>query len=79
MIKYLTRQQISSITLFFKRNKSLILKIIKMFKERIPETDFSSNKLGGPGSIVQIDETMLNYKCKNHRGRSSEIKQTPFQ
>ncbi|KCZ77079.1 hypothetical protein H311_01914 [Anncaliia algerae PRA109] len=74
LIKYLTRQQISSITLFFRRNKSLILKIIKMFKERIPETDFSSNKLGGPGAIVQIDETMLNYKCKSHRGRSSENK-----
>ncbi|KCZ81974.1 hypothetical protein H312_00617, partial [Anncaliia algerae PRA339] len=25
---------------------------------------------GGPGFIVQIDETMLNYKCKSHRGRS---------
>lgn len=28
-------------------------------------------KLGGLGSIVKIDETMLNYKCKSHRGRSS--------
>ncbi|KAM0684830.1 hypothetical protein COBT_003962, partial [Conglomerata obtusa] len=26
--------------------------------------------LGGPGSVVQIDETMLNYRCKSHRGRS---------
>jgi hypothetical protein len=28
--------------------------------------------LGGPGLIVQIDETMLNYKCKSLRGRSPE-------
>ncbi|KCZ78206.1 hypothetical protein H311_00769 [Anncaliia algerae PRA109] len=26
--------------------------------------------MGGPGFIVQIDLTMLNYKCENHRGRS---------
>jgi hypothetical protein len=32
--------------------------------------DYVDNKLGGPGCIVQIDETMLNYKCKSHRGRS---------
>lgn len=25
----------------------------------------------GPGKTVQIDESMLNYKCKSHRGRSS--------
>ncbi|KCZ77920.1 hypothetical protein H311_01063, partial [Anncaliia algerae PRA109] len=25
----------------------------------------------GPGSIVQIDETMMNFKCKSHRGRST--------
>ena len=29
------------------------------------------DKFGGYGNIVQIDETMLNYKCKSHRGRSS--------
>jgi hypothetical protein len=26
--------------------------------------------LGGPGVIVNIDETMLNFKAKSHRGRS---------
>lgn len=36
----------------------------------MPSPDFTENKLGGPGRIVQIDETMLNYKCKSHRGRS---------
>ncbi|KCZ75679.1 hypothetical protein H311_03339 [Anncaliia algerae PRA109] len=28
------------------------------------------NKLGGPSNIVQIDETVMNYKSKSHRGRS---------
>jgi transposase-like protein len=26
--------------------------------------------LGGPGAIIQVEETMLNYKCKSHRWRS---------
>jgi hypothetical protein len=33
--------------------------------------DFRTNKLGGIGKLVQIDKTMLNYKCKSHRGRSA--------
>ncbi|KCZ79342.1 hypothetical protein H312_03264 [Anncaliia algerae PRA339] len=36
--------------------------------------DFRTNNAGGPGKIVQVDETMLNYKCKSHRGRSSRNK-----
>jgi transposase-like protein len=27
-------------------------------------------KLGGPGQVINVDETMMNYKCKSHRGRS---------
>jgi transposase-like protein len=45
-------------------------KVISKLVSLIPPPDFSNDKLGGPGSIVQIDETMLNYKCKSHRGRS---------
>ena len=44
--------------------------IIAKLLELIPKPDFSERKLGGPGKNVQIDETMLNYKCKSHRGRS---------
>ncbi|MGL6009029.1 MAG: hypothetical protein ACRC1D_06200, partial [Culicoidibacterales bacterium] len=40
----------------------------------MPETDFSTNKLSGPGKVVQIDDTMLNYKCKSHRGHSPSNK-----
>ena len=37
---------------------------------KISKIEFENSKLGGPGAVVQIDETMLNYKCKSHRGRS---------
>ncbi|KAM0687620.1 hypothetical protein COBT_001137 [Conglomerata obtusa] len=40
----------------------------------ISTTDFQYNKLGGLGKVVQIDETMLNYKAKSHRGRSPNNK-----
>ncbi|KAG0419258.1 hypothetical protein DMUE_6377, partial [Dictyocoela muelleri] len=53
----------------FDVNPRIIERIIKKLVDKIPEVDFSNNKLGGPGRIVQIDETMLNFKCKSHRGR----------
>ncbi|KCZ80017.1 hypothetical protein H312_02574 [Anncaliia algerae PRA339] len=34
------------------------------------EPNFENNKLGGPGLIVQIDESMLNFKCKSHRDKA---------
>ncbi|KCZ79051.1 hypothetical protein H312_03560 [Anncaliia algerae PRA339] len=40
----------------------------------MPGSNFESNKLGGPGFVVQIDETMLNFKCKSHRGRTANNK-----
>ncbi|KAI5152076.1 hypothetical protein ENBRE01_2551 [Enteropsectra breve] len=48
-------------------NKETVFKIINSLIELIPETDFSENKFGGPGMIIQIDETMLNHAVKNHR------------
>ncbi len=47
-----------------------IYKVVGKSVGLIPEPDFQNDKLGEIGSIVQIDETMLNYKCKSHRGRS---------
>ncbi|KCZ75988.1 hypothetical protein H311_03023 [Anncaliia algerae PRA109] len=47
-----------------------IEKIIKKLIQNLPQTDFSNNKLGGPVFIIQVDEAMLNYKAKSHRGRS---------
>ncbi|KCZ77811.1 hypothetical protein H311_01172, partial [Anncaliia algerae PRA109] len=35
---------------------------------------FTSNILAGPFKIIQIDETMLNFKVKSHRERSPHNK-----
>ncbi|KAM0674204.1 hypothetical protein GVAV_002278 [Gurleya vavrai] len=59
---------------FSEINRSTIYKILNKLVSLIPTSDFSSEKLGGPNRIVQINETMLNFKCKSHRGRSPENK-----
>ncbi|KAM0688209.1 hypothetical protein COBT_000539, partial [Conglomerata obtusa] len=51
-------------------DEKTVLSIIDKVVTKIPSIDFSNNKIGGPGYIVQIDETMMIYKCKSHRGRS---------
>lgn len=50
--------------------RKFVYRICGKLTERIPEPNFESNKLGGFGKVVQVDETMLNFKCKSHRGRS---------
>jgi transposase-like protein len=70
VIKYSVRQQRNSIKLSMDVTKNTVTKVLKKLTSLIPTLNFSTNKLGGPDSIVQIDETMLNYKCKSHRGRS---------
>lgn len=69
---YACRVQKFSIVLMLPKCEPTIRKVIDKLIRKIPECDFSQNKLGGLGKIVQIDETMMNYKCKSHRGRSSE-------
>ncbi|KAI5152245.1 hypothetical protein ENBRE01_2682, partial [Enteropsectra breve] len=49
--------------------KKSVIKILSALIELMPSPDFSDNKMGGPGMIVQIDETMLNHSCKNNRGK----------
>ncbi|KAM0686314.1 hypothetical protein COBT_002467 [Conglomerata obtusa] len=51
-------------------DENTILSIIDKVVTKIPSIDFSNNKLGGPRFIVQINETMMNHKCKSHRGLS---------
>lgn len=52
-------------------NKSTYDSIIEKITFTIRELEQKENsKLGGLNKIVQIDETILNYKCKSHRGRS---------
>ncbi|KAG0420909.1 hypothetical protein DMUE_6324, partial [Dictyocoela muelleri] len=70
VIKYAVRAPLYSIKLHFNKKTRFIDKVIHKIVDIIPEVDFKNDKLGGAGRIVQIDETMLNYKCKSHRGRS---------
>ncbi|KAG0419991.1 hypothetical protein DMUE_6356, partial [Dictyocoela muelleri] len=51
-------------------SKNTVIKIVNKIVEKIPDPNFFDDKLGGDGKIIQIDETMLNYKAKSHRGRS---------
>ncbi|KCZ81210.1 hypothetical protein H312_01356 [Anncaliia algerae PRA339] len=68
-------------------NQSLILKKLKIsysFYRKIinllllkikSENAINPLKFGGVGTLIQIDETMQNLKCKSHRGRSSKTSQ----
>lgn len=49
---------------------STVRTIVRKLVEAIPVPNFTNDKLGGFTKIVQADETMMNYKCKSHRGRS---------
>lgn len=68
--KYSVRQPQFSIILSLDISKKSIQNILSKLKELMPPPNFTNNKLGGPNSIVQVDETALNYKVKSHRGRS---------
>ncbi|KCZ77497.1 hypothetical protein H311_01493 [Anncaliia algerae PRA109] len=74
IIRYSCKQQLCSLNESLDLSKKTILKILKKVISLIPDPNFSKNKIGGPGFIVQVDETMLNYKAKSHRGRSSSNK-----
>ncbi|KCZ82279.1 hypothetical protein H312_00302, partial [Anncaliia algerae PRA339] len=56
------------------RKLSISKYTLKKIKDKLfylMKLDFDKmNKPGGPSTIVQIDETMMNYKYKSHRGRS---------
>lgn len=49
-------------------------KILKNLIKLMNKKNLLARKLGGFGTQVRIDETMLNFKCKSHRGRSTENK-----
>jgi transposase-like protein len=51
-------------------SKPTYQKIMHELHIKMGTSNLQSRKLGGPGTIVQIDETMMNFKCKSHRGRS---------
>ena len=76
-------QKILKILLYWSKNKSQkdISDFVSVSKNTLSKfrkflllkikSHFINNpiKLGGPGVNVQVDETMLNYKVKSHRGR----------
>lgn len=70
LIKYASRIQRYQINIGIDISAKTIKHVIDSFTSLIAKPDFKNNKLGGPGCLVEIDETMLNYKCKSHRGRS---------
>lgn len=74
LVKYSTRQPMHSIKEALDISNRTIERVLNKFRSLIPAPDYSNNKLGGPGKIIQVDETMLNYKCKSHRGRSPSNK-----
>lgn len=71
LIHFAAKTQVSKITDFCTVGRQGVKNVTKFLKTLIPAPNFEVNKLGGPGKTIQIDETMLNYKCKSHRGRSS--------
>ncbi|KAG0439641.1 hypothetical protein DMUE_2299, partial [Dictyocoela muelleri] len=73
VILRLKRDGLTKIVEFFGNKKvNSIRRIINKFHDLIPNSDFSDDKFRGTGLIVQIDETMLNYKFKSHQGRSPQ-------
>ncbi|KCZ77222.1 hypothetical protein H311_01770 [Anncaliia algerae PRA109] len=74
IIKYSCRQQKYQINQSMDYAVKTIKKVIDKLVDLMLQTEFSSNKLDGPGNIVQVDETMLNFKYKSHRGRPTKNK-----
>jgi hypothetical protein len=74
MISWCANQQGSSILETITISHAIFEKIYKKLFILMDNDNKSGRKFGGMGSVVQIDETMLNYKCKSHRGRSLKIK-----
>lgn len=56
----------ANLTLDSKTVRKILLKFLEIVKIKDKRTE----KFGGPGKIVQVDETALNFKIKSHRGRS---------
>lgn len=71
ILRWCSGQQQHSILSSIDISKPTFRKIMNILNKKMKIENRNTRKLGGPGTIIQIDETMLNYKCKSHRGRSS--------
>ncbi|KCZ80795.1 hypothetical protein H312_01802 [Anncaliia algerae PRA339] len=74
ILKYSCKQQRHQIVLGVDVTYNTIKKVLNRLTNLMPETDFKNNKLVGPGVLIQVDETMLNFKVRSHRGRSPRNK-----
>lgn len=74
IIRYSSNQQRCSILESIDISQPTLKKILKKLVILMKQDTLSEPKLGGFGTTVQIDETMLNFKCKSHRGRAPENK-----
>ena len=66
LIRWSTNQPQHSIINSLMFNHKTYTKIIQKFLGFLCSFDFKDNKLGGPGKLVQIDETGLKFKVKSH-------------
>lgn len=71
ILRYAGKQIGASILNTIDISRPTYRKLMKVINNRMKIENEKMRKLGGVGSIVQVDETMMNYKCKSHRGRSS--------
>ena len=71
IFRYCGGQQQSSIIATIAISRPTYDKILSKLIGLMAIDNRKEPKLGGPLCIVQVDETMLNYKCKSNRGRSS--------
>lgn len=72
LLRWSCKQQQHSILQSINVSKPTFRKIKEKLNEKMKVANENGRKLGGPGTIVQADETMMNFKCKSHRGRSPE-------
>ncbi|KCZ82174.1 hypothetical protein H312_00452 [Anncaliia algerae PRA339] len=71
IIKFAVRQSFYSLKNSLDVDKNTVEKIIKNIKDLMPNSDYKDNILGEPDVVVQIDETMLNFKVNGYYGRST--------
>lgn len=74
LIRYSCNQQRCSILSSIDISAPSLKKILLLLNTYMKNANSKEKKLGGFGTHVQVDETMLNYKCKSHRGRSTSNK-----
>ncbi len=70
VIKYDSGISRANLLQSFEGLETYIEKIVQSIKNKILIPDFSNSKPGTSGFIVQVDETMMNFKIKGIRSKS---------